>query len=228
MCVVRIHTLLVLLVLDCALTFGDIPVVNVSISADTPNSGIQEVLLTNETGPFNGCNSYYLVCDNLAIQNWTLTVDYTSTYYNSSTGPSLPVPYVVQGQGPGNNILPSGNLGFDFDLCGTTSVPNCSSPTTTITEIDFSGSLDQSIFTIYDPTANGGAGGPGPTFFANPDFSLIFLPSAGFPGDYFESMDGFVGSQNNVLPEPQYSLLVFGGLVALLWLRRSRNLTSRS
>lgn len=224
---VLFHTLL-LSAVTLASAYGDIPVVNVSISADTPNSGIQEILITNETGPLNGCNSYYLVCDNLAITNWTLTVDYTSTYYNG-TGPSLPTPDVVQWQGPGDNILPTGNLGFDFDLCGTTSVPNCSAPTTTITEIDFTGSLDQSIFTIYDPTANGGAGGPGPTFFANPDFSLTFAPSAGFPGDYFESQDGFVGSQSNVLPEPNYSLLVFGGLVTLGWFRcRWRRLPYRS
>jgi hypothetical protein len=198
---------------------GDsIAVVNVSLSADETNAGEQEIIINNETGP-NGCVSNYPVCDTLTIQNWTLTVDYTSTYYNG-TGPSLPTPDVIQWQSPADNILPSGNLGYEFDLCGTTSVPDCLSPTTTITEIDFSGSLDRSSFTIYDPNANGGAGGPGPTFFANPNFSMTFLPSPGFPGDYIESQDGLVNDQTSVLPEPETSLLMFGGLGVLGWFRR--------
>jgi hypothetical protein len=216
---VPFHTLLVLAVLSASAFGGQIPIVNVSLSADIPSSGEQEIAITNETGTTNGCNSYYVVCDNLAIQNWTLTVDYTSTYYNGS-GPSLASPYVAQWQSSGDDILPTAALAIDFDLCGADSVSNCSSETTIITEIDFSGSLSQNSFTVFDPNANGGAGGPGPTFFANPDFSLTFLPSANFPADYFESQDGFVGSQTNGTPEPQTVLLVLGGLGALGWLRR--------
>jgi hypothetical protein len=218
---VRFYTLSILVVLSLTSAFGGpIPVVNVSLSADFPSPGVQEIEITNETGATNGCNGYYLVCDNLAIQDWTLTVDYTSTYYNQGTGPSLASPYVLQWQSSADNILPTAYLAVDLDLCGTTSVPDCSSNTTTITEIDFSGSLDQSSFTIYDPNADGGAGGPGPTFFANPNFSLTFPPSSAYPGDYFESQDGSVSDQTNVLPEPKTSLLLLGGLGAFGWFRR--------
>lgn len=206
--------LAVLIVLTCSVAFGDLlPIANVSISADFPSSGVQELDITNETGPANGCNSYYLVCDALSIENWTLTVSYTSSYYNV-TGPSLASPYVAKWQSGADDILPTAPLAFDFDLCGSNSVPDCSSPTTTITQIDFSGTLDQSSFTIYDPTANGGAGGPGPTFFANPSFSVVLQPSPAFPGDYFESQDAFVSNQS-VVPEPQFKLFLIGMLAVL-------------
>jgi hypothetical protein len=196
-----------------------IDIVTLSLSADTPNAGIQEIAITNQSGPVNGCNAIYAACDTLAIESWTLTVDYTSSYYNGS-GPTLASPYIVQWSDSTDDILPAAVKAFDLDLCGSSDVPDCSEQTTAITEIDFTGSLDRANFTIYDPNANNGNGGPGPAFFANPAFSLTLLPSAGFPSDYFESLDGFVGDQLSAAPEPGTMLLFAGGLVVLSRLRR--------
>jgi hypothetical protein len=196
-------------------------VATVSLSADTPNPGIQEIQIANDTGPSNGCNASYVVCDNVAIQDWMLTVDYTSGYYNG-TGPSLASPYIAQWQSSADDILPTAALAFDLDLCGSNSVLSCASPTTTITEIDFSGVLGQSSFAIFDPTANGGAGGPGPTFFANPAFSMVFLPTSGFPADYYESQDASVGEANAVIPEPDFKLSLACMLAAAGWFRHRR------
>jgi len=199
---------------------GTIPVVSLSLSSDFPSSGLQEIAVTNDTGMTNGCNSTYLVCDTLAITNWTLTITYTSSYYNSAGGPSLASPYVATWQSSADNILPTASKLLDFDLCGLTDVADCAAPTTTISEIDFTGTLDQSSFAIYDASANGGAGGAGPTFFANPAISVVFTPTAGFPADYFESQDGSVADQNNA-PEPATILLALSGL-ALARLGRRR------
>jgi hypothetical protein len=199
-----------------------VPVVNVSLSADVPGNGLQEILVTNETGSSSGCNAVYGVCDSLAISNWTLTVNYTSSYYGGA-GPSLPSPFVAQWQSSADDILPTAPFAVDFDLCGSVPVASCSSPTTTISSIDFSGTLSQSSFTVFDPSANGGAGGPGPTFFADPAISFSLTPSAGFPGTYYESVDGSVSDQGvSGAPEPDSALLLLFGLGAVLAAGRYR------
>jgi len=215
---------LLCLLISSAACAGQIPVINLSLSADVPSSGLQELAITNETGTGNGCGPSYPVCDALAITNWTLTVTYTSTYYNSA-GPALATPYVLHWQNSGDNILATAAKTIDFDLCGTLSVSNCTAQTTTITAIDFTGTLDQSSFAIYDPAANGGSGGPGPTFFADPAVTASLVPS-GFPADYLESADGYVSDQaSSATPEPGTTLLFAGSLA--LWLASSRRLRRR-
>ncbi len=189
-------------------------VINLSLSADLPSNGLQELAITNETGSSNGCSAMYEVCDTLAITNWTLTLTYTSTFYNNPT-PVLASPYVLHWQNSGDNILATAAKTLDFDLCNGASVSSCTTPTTVITRIDFTGTLDQSSFAIFDPAANGGTGGPGPTFFANPTFSVTLTPTGDYPGNYFESTDGYVAdqAQNVVAPEPGSTLLLLiGGL----------------
>jgi hypothetical protein len=106
---------------------------------------------------------------------------------------------------------------LSFDLCEGFDVSTCALPTTTITEIDFTGTLDQRSLAIYDPAANGGTGGAGPTFFANPTFSTSLRPSNSFPADYYESADASVTDQS-ATPEPATALLVLGGLLAAVYL----------
>ncbi len=193
---------------------GSIPVVTLSLSADIPSAGVQEIAITNDTGSTNGCNSTYVVCDALSITNWRLEVSYTSTYYNVGGGPSLATPYVALWASSADDILPTAAKTLDFDLCGVSDVSSCSGATTMITGVIFTGTLGQSSFAIYDPTANGGSGGAGPTFFADPSISFSVTPTGSFPSDYYESQDGSVSDQSNSVPEPGSLLLALGGLAA--------------
>ncbi len=188
---------------------GSIPLATLSLIADFPGNGLQEMSILNQTGMVNGCNAFYLVCDTLAITDWTLTVTYTSSYYNS-VGPSLPSPYTAQWASVADNILPTAAFAIDFDLCNTLDVTTCPSPTTAISMIEFHGRIDQSSFTIFDQASNGGAGGPGPLFFADQAVDIIFVPSASFPSSTYESQDGSVADQSTV-PEPgTLALTIFG------------------
>ena len=214
-----VYALLALTLSAGCLSAASIPVVNISINADIPNTGGQEIQIVNETGLTNGCGAYYQVCDQLNIVDWALTVHYTSSYYNSPGNPILPSPFTSTWSSSADNIGTS-PLAFDFDLCSGVSALSCGTPTTTITEIDFSGQLDQSSFTIYDPNANSGAGGPGPTFFSNPSFSVVLTPTGSFPADFVESTDGSVSDQISVTPEPSSTLLLLSGFLALNWRRR--------
>jgi hypothetical protein len=196
-------------------------VVNVSLTADFPGDGQQQILITNETG-VNGCTVDYQVCDNVALLNWTLTVAYTSSYYNG-TGTVLPNPFVVAWSSASDNIVPANTLNFDLDLCNGAAVASCTTATTSISSITFSGDLSQSQLTVFDPTANGGTGGAGPSATVDPHFSLTLVPGNAFPAATFDfvAKDGLVSDVNvNVLPEPGTTLLLLGGLLTALAVRR--------
>ena len=213
--------LVVLTVLFSTSAFaGQIPVINLSLSADLPSNGIQELALTNETGSGRGCNSAYVVCDALEITNWTLTITYSSSFYNNS-GPALATPFVLHWQGSNDNLVSTADTLLDFDLCNGADVSSCTTPTTTISRIDFTGTLDQSSFAIFDPAANGGAGGAGPTFFSDGVVTATFIVPSGFPRSYAEQQDGYVSdqAQNAVTPEPATGLLLLGGFAVAAGLR---------
>lgn len=194
---------------------------SISLNADFPLTGEQAIVVTNLTGLVDGCNPSYPACSNLALTDWMLTVDYTTTFYNQSGDPSLASPYVVQWQSDADDIEPGDSLTVALDLCNGIDVGDCGSPTTTVTSISFSGAINPASFPLYDPTANGGNGGPGATFLSGGTFTATLSPTAGFPSDYYEAQDITVGSQTSTVPEPP-SLCLLGMVGAFYFSKRRR------
>ena len=201
-----------------------IPVGSVSLNADFPLVGEQAIVVTNLTGLVDGCNSFYPACSDLAVTAWKLTVDYTSTFYNQSANPSLASPYVLQWQSGVDDIEPGASLTVAMDLCNGVDVSDCATSTTTLTSISFSGEISPASFAIYDPTANGGSGGPGAAFFSAGTFSTTFTPTSGFPNDFFEAKDITVGA--TAAPEPSSIWLL--GLLSAFFICKSRRGARRS
>jgi hypothetical protein len=218
---------LILFLFSSLPTFADsISVGYLSILSDSPTSGEQELTINNLTGPGN-CYSSYPACTNLDFTNWTLTVSYTSSYYNG-TGPAEPAPFVYTSDTYGDITPGSANNVFDFDLCG--GAGSCASPITTITSVEFSGQISPSSFCLYDPSANGCNESSPVTFFAGPNFDLVWDGnSAQSPYVdensvfYAQSPDITVTDQVlNSVPEPG-SFFQLTALLPLAWFARRRN-----
>jgi hypothetical protein len=194
-----------------------------SLTADFALIGEQEIGIANLTGSA-GCNAFNQACSNLAFQNWTLTVNYQSTFYNQGGGsPTLPSPYVVHWLTTADDILPGAPATFDLDLCNGADVFTCSARTTTITSIVLSGNINPASFQLFDPNANGGAGGPGATITASPGISVTLVPSSSYPGDFFESQDIGVSEQTQTsVPEPTGFWLTAACLPLLRFLRSNQ------
>ena len=192
---------------------ADVSVGSISLNADFPLPGEQSIAITNLTGL---CIASYPACSNLALTDWTLTVDYTSTFYNQPGNPALASPYVVQWQNSANDIEAGSSLLVPLDLCNGAAVGACGTPTTAVSSVSFQGEISPASFVLYDPTANGGAGGPGALFSSNGGFSVTFTPTAGFPAHYYEALDITVGPQTSVVPEPDCKWLL--GIVAAFYL----------
>src|SRR5215469_7010086 len=127
------RTAFIYLLLSVPAFGASISVGNLSILADSPTAGDQELTINNLTGPAN-CFSDYPACTNLAFTNWTLTVHFTSTFYNTGSNPSAPDPFIATSATNGGDITPgSTNNVFDFDLCGGVDINNGCTPATTIT-----------------------------------------------------------------------------------------------
>ena len=222
--------------------FGDsISIGYISILADSPNSGEQQLTISNLTGNAN-CQSFgppYSACSNLNFTDWTLTVDYTSDYYNGS-GPSEPAPFVFTDSGAGpfggfGDITPSStNNLFDFDLCaGLSACGNPDNPDTQITSVEFSGQISPSSFCLYDPSSSGCNEADPTTFFANPNFDMVW--NAGSSGGspfvdedltpYAQSPDITVSDQTppSTVPEPGTFSLLTATLPFAWFARRSRS-----
>jgi hypothetical protein len=207
-----------------------------SILSDSPTPGDQELTVSNLTGPGN-CSSFgppYSACSNLDFTNWTLTVNYTSTYYNGS-GPAEPTPFVYTSATNGGDITPSSaNNVFDFDLCG--GATSCASPITTITSVEFSGQISPASFCLYDPSVLGCNESNPVTFFANPNFDMVWNGNSPTGSPYVDessvfsaqSPDIVVTDQTvNLTPEPG-SFFLLTALLPFAWFARSRKSTSVS
>ncbi len=139
--------------------------------ADSPNNGEQTITISNDTGACVG-NSPYDSCTNLTFTDWTLTVNYTSDYYNAS-GPAEPAPFVYTDFGAGpyggwGDILAQSSLSFSFDLCaGLGSCLNPDSPDTQITSVEFAGQITPSSFCLSPDNSCD-------TFTADPNFDLVW------------------------------------------------------
>ncbi len=197
-----------------------------NILADSPTVGSQEVTIFNETG--SNCWSSYTACANLNFTNWTLTVTYTSSYYNG-TGPAEPSPLVYTDAAGFGDITPGANPVFDFDLCGGLS--SCVSPVTTITQVEFKGQISPASFCLW----NGTDGVCGPTtFFADSHFDMIWNGSS--PQSPYvdqstvilsQSPDIIVNSASTVTPpvtgtpEPG-SLFLAASLIPVAWFGRRK------
>jgi hypothetical protein len=209
-----------------------ISVGNISILADSPTAGDQEVTISNYTGPGN-CSISYAACSSLDFIDWTLTVNYTSSYYsgapNTGGGPTEPNPFVTTSATHGVISPSPANMVFDFDLCGGVNIGNCT-PTTTITSIEFAGQIAPSSFCLFDQTANGCPLDPQnrTTFFANPNFDLIWngsSPTSPFVNEtttpFTTSPDITVTDQTPIAPEPG-SFLLMASMLPLAWMVRRR------
>ena len=199
-----------------------------SILSDSPTSGEQELTISNLTGPGN-CYASYPACTNLDFTNWTLTVNYTSTYYNG-TGPAEPAPFVFTSATHGGDLTPSSpNNTFDFDLCGGAgSCADPGSPITSITSVEFSGQISPSSFCLYDPSVLGCNPITPVTFFANPNFDLVWngsspqSPYVDENSNYAQSPDITVADQTvNSAPEPR-SIILLTALLPFVWFARRR------
>jgi hypothetical protein len=231
-----IQSLVFITLLLAAPVFADsIGIGNISILADNPTGGVQELTINNLTG--FSCGLGYAACTNLDFTDWTLTVNYTSSYYNGS-GPIEPTPFVFTDSGSGlyggfGDITPSStNNIFDFDLCGGAgSCPD--GPVTTITSVEFSGQISPASFCLYDPTASGCGN---TTFFANPNFDLVWngsSPQSPYVDEtsvYAQSPDITVTNQDIVVsttPEPGTFFLLTALLPLAEFARRSKRSNSR-
>ena len=230
---------LVLIVLAVSVpVFADsISIGYLSILSDSPTGGEQEISVFNETG--SNCYTSYTACTNLSFTNWTLTVNYTSSYYNGS-GPKEPAPLVYTDTGSSpfggfGDITPSStNNVFDLDLCG--GAGSCATPVTTVTSVVFSGTLSQSSFCLYDATVPGCNPTSPTTFFANPNFTMTWDGSSSGGSPYVdESSTQYAQSPDitvsNVVsppppppstPEPASFLLAAGLLPVVLRLARRK------
>jgi hypothetical protein len=217
--------------------FADISVGYLSLLADNPTGGEQNLTISNVTGSADCDAVEYLSCTNLNFTNWTLTVNYTSDYYNFS-GPNVPSPLVFTDGGSGSyggfgDITAGNSLSFPIDLCaGAGSCANPNNPDTQITSVEFSGQISPSAFCLYDIAASGCNLTNPTTFFANPNFDLIWTGAPGV-GPYVDedseflyagaqSPDITVATQSNtvVTPEPGGFVLVTALLPFALFLRR--------
>jgi len=198
-----------------------------SILADSPTGGEQELTINNLTGPGN-CYLSYPACTNLDFTNWTLTVNYTSGYYNG-TGPAEPTPFVFTSATYGDITPSSLNNVFDFDLCGGAgSCADRGSPITTITSVEFAGQISPSSFCLFDPSVPGCNLITPVTFFADPNFDLVWngsspqTPYVDENSSYAQSPDITVTDQTlNSTPEPGSFFLVTA-LLPFAWFARRK------
>jgi hypothetical protein len=226
--------------------FADLSVGYLTITSDSPTGGEQQLAIINMTGPANCQLTEYTACTPLNFTNWTLTIDYTSSYYNG-TGPTEPSPLVFTDSGSGlfggYDIVPSGSMPsstnnlFPIDLCGgagACSDPNI--PITTITSVEFSGQISSSSICLYDPAVSGCNVANPTTFAANRNFDLKWnsssTSSAASPSatgspyvdegstPIAQSPDITVTQASAATPEPSFYLLLTFLLTALLFFAR--------
>jgi hypothetical protein len=239
----RVRLLVFTVLLFSVPVFADsISIGYISILADSPNNGEQQLTISNLTGDTN-CVNYgppYSACTSLDFTNWTLTVTYTSDYYNG-TGPAEPDPFVFTDSGSGpyggfGDITPSSaNNVFDFDLCaGLSSCTNPDDPDTQITSVEFSGQISPSSFCLYDATVPGCNTEDPDTFFADPNFDMVWTNSS--PGGspyvdedlfpYAQSPDITVSDEippSTSAPEPSTFSLLTAILPFAWFVRRSKS-----
>ena len=187
-----------------------------SLLSDSPVSGLQELTVNNLTGNVN-CQAYgapYEACSNLDFTGWTLTVDYLSDYYNPSPGSFI----YSDGVGGYGDIAPGSASVFDFDLCADQlTCADAGSPATQITSVEFSGQISSPSFCLYDATVPGCNASSPETFFANPNFDLVWNSNSATGGPYVDeanspyaqSPDIMVADQGSgSMPEPSTFFLL--------------------
>jgi hypothetical protein len=206
------------------------------LSADTaigqiqlsgPNLNSQTITVLNLMGGGQGCGvgifgSQYDVCNNVNIVNWSLQIDFTAEVAGLPTSPVtftsqgsqddiVPVDSAVDNAYSGD---PSNPWSIAFDQTNAGCSPTCDAQ---ITEIIFSGTVDQSTLQLYN-----GSGPYIPESLSSQNFSLTWMiPSSDYtdsPGNLFDETDITI-SQQPAVPEPATVWLVLGAGIAfgLLW-----------
>lgn len=179
-----------------------------SLTSDTPVTGLQQVSVTNQTGP-TLCSDVYAACDNIGFLDWTLTVNFAS---------GTPAIFLSDPNDPSTTIQPGTFSPFNWVFALTPA----------ITDIVFAARIDPSSFNQFDPAANGAADPP-VLFLSGGTFQTTLLVPAGFgdpnadPLTIYAQQELLVSDApvEGVVPEPTFFLplvLAWSGLYT--WRRR--------
>jgi hypothetical protein len=195
-----------------------------------PDLGVQTITVDNFMGDCTASGSQYTVCNSVNITNWTLELDFTSEV----TGLTSPVIFTSAGSqddiAPTHSNLdnaysgdPQNPWSLPFDLTNPGCTPTCDAM---ITQIMFSGTVDQSTLQIYN-----GVGNPFiPETLSSQAFSLAWaIPASDYtasPGNLYDSTDITISQQPGV-PEPSTIWLVLAAGAAAAMLRRTGLLSAR-
>jgi hypothetical protein len=213
------------------------------LSADTaigqiqlagPNLGSQTITVLNLMGGGQGCGvgafgPQYVVCNDVNIVNWSLQLDFTAEVAGLPTSPITftsggsqddiaPVDSAVDNAYSGD---PSNPWSISFDKTNAGCLPTCDAQ---ITEIIFSGTVDESTLDLYN-----GSGSPIPDSLSSQNFSLTWtIPPSDYasPGNLFDETDITI-SQQPAAPEPATVWLVLGAGITFGLLWRSGLLSTR-
>jgi hypothetical protein len=204
------------------------------IQLSGPNLSSQTITVLNLLGGGQGCGvgfygPQYDVCNSVNIVNWTLQLDFTAEVAGLPTSPVTftsagsqdniaPVDSAVDNAYSGD---PSNPWSIPFDQTNPGCLPTCDAQ---ITEIIFSGTLDQSTLQLYN-----GAGPLIPESLTSQSFSLDWIIPQGdysSPGNLFDETDITISQQPGV-PEPATVWLVLGAGITFGLLWRSGLLSTR-
>ena len=168
-----------------------------SLTYDSPIVGLQQVAVTNQTGP-GICSADYPACDSLSFSGWVLAV-------NFAAGP--PALFQWDQNDPATTIQPGtyGPNNWAFDVARP------------IASITFTGRIDPSSFNLFDPVTNAPADPP-MLFLADPSFSVTLAIPGDFENVFYAQQEILVGQAGAAtVPEPSSFFLLLGS--SWLWFR---------
>jgi hypothetical protein len=192
---------------------ADIIIGSISLSGDQPVAGLQQLQVTNLTGP--GCSAFAPACTPVSFTGWSLAVDYTDTAgthhsaFNWATS--------ADDIGPGDSYSGQVAAPWVFDFSCSSGL--CPPYDTVLTKVVFSATLSTTSIGLY------GAG----TFNANAVVTTTFIPAGDFA--FFDSADlTATPATVSAVPEPgnRTFLLLMGASCAVFGLRAGSRLPSKA
>lgn len=213
------------------------------------SGGNQELAFYNLTGSTTGCQAFgpqYGVCNGITIDSWTLTLTFTSAANTDPITDTLVSPLTISSQGNTNEIPPfdgstpytGGAVTWQIPLIyGDPGEPACPPCDYELTQVEFAGTIDAGSLPLYvGSDLNTGLGTTDTSFNALPAFDDIIVWQNGLSADYsgipsttpqglLDFGDVLVTDQlpsSSGTPEPGSLLLMGGGILAVLLLKRLR------